>query len=153
LSRQKKALLSYLFEEACTSGESLLESSKLAKEMLEVALKTFDKIYLIIDGLDECKKDEKILISTWFQSTINNESVDDPARLRCLFISQDDNDTCKLFKNVPTFQITSADNREDIAHFCMAWARKIQEKFELSTGDTDSLMTTVSSGADGELFP
>lgn len=121
--------------------------------MLEVALKTFDKIYLIIDGLDECKKDEKLLISTWFQSTINNESVDDPARLRCLFISQDDNDTCKLFKSVPTFQITSADNREDIAQFCMAWARKIQEKFELSTGDTDSLMTTVSSGADGELFP
>lgn len=77
-------------------------------------MKTFDKLYLIIDGLDECKKDEKKLISTWFKSTINAISVDDPECLRCLFISQDDNDTCKFFRDIPTLHIINANHKEDI---------------------------------------
>ncbi|KAI9766234.1 MAG: hypothetical protein M1840_006648 [Geoglossum simile] len=93
----KKALLSYIYKEASTSGESSLESSELTKKLLEVALKAFNKVYLIIDGFDECGKTEKKLISTWFQSIINSVSIEDSGGLRCLFVSQADNDTGSLF--------------------------------------------------------
>ncbi|KAH0562509.1 hypothetical protein GP486_002801 [Trichoglossum hirsutum] len=151
LLRHKKALLSYIYKEASTSGESSLESSELTKKLLEVALKAFDKVYLIIDGLDECGKTEKKLISTWFQSIVNSTSTEDSGSLRCLFVSQADNDTGSLLNTIPTLQITSMHNREDITNYCAVWARKIQEKFELSPVDTESIVATVSSRADGEV--
>ncbi|KAH0537608.1 hypothetical protein FGG08_005600 [Glutinoglossum americanum] len=149
LLHHKKTLLSYIYEKAFTGGGSSLESLELAQELLKVALMAFDRVYLVIDGLDECRKTEKMLISTWFQSMVNSVSADDPLNLRCLFIGQVDNDTSHLLNAIPTLQITSAHNSEDIANYCKVWAGKIREKFELSSVDTESLVTTVSARADG----
>ncbi|KAI9766233.1 MAG: hypothetical protein M1840_006647 [Geoglossum simile] len=54
-----------------------------------------------------------------------------------------------LFNTIPALQITSTHNREDITNYCVVWARKIQEKFELTPVDTESIIATVSSRADG----
>jgi hypothetical protein len=151
LLRYKKTLLSHIYEEASRSGGGVLESLELAKELLEVALRAFNRVFLIIDGVDECGKTEKKLISTWFQSIVNSVSADDPQSLRCLFMSQVDNDTSHLFRGIPALQITSANNSEDITNYCRVWAGKIREKFDLSPVDTESMVTNVSGRADGEV--
>src|SRR5437763_7902 len=68
LLRQNDGLLSYLYEKALLSGETILESRVLAKELLETALKSLEKVYIIIDGVDECDRDEKKIIISWFRS-------------------------------------------------------------------------------------
>ena len=64
LLHQDESLLPYLFEVASSSGESILSAPSIAKELLEIAVRAFDQVYIIVDGIDECEKAEKKLIST-----------------------------------------------------------------------------------------
>lgn len=70
--RENDDLLPYLYEKASISGEPILRSPELARELLETALRSLAKVYVIIDGLDECDKNEQKKIITWFRSTIDS---------------------------------------------------------------------------------
>src|ERR1700738_4462912 len=59
LLSQNEDLLPYLFEKAAMSGEMVLESPVLTKELLETALKSSENVYIVLDGLDECEALEK----------------------------------------------------------------------------------------------
>ncbi|KAF8863167.1 hypothetical protein BDZ45DRAFT_765670 [Acephala macrosclerotiorum] len=60
LSRNKsKDHMLYVDEKASFSGELVLASLKLAKELLETAIQSCKKTYIILDGLDECNRDER----------------------------------------------------------------------------------------------
>jgi hypothetical protein len=106
-----KDLLAYVYDKASASGETSLDSPKLAKELLETAIKSLGKVYILIDGLDECEKAEKKPISSWFQSIVYSVSASDPESLQCLFISQHDNDAGRLFAGLPTLRISSDLNK------------------------------------------
>jgi hypothetical protein len=147
-----KSLMAYVYDKASTSGETSLDSLKLAKELLETALKSLSKVYVLIDGLDECNRVEKKPISSWFQSIVHSVSTSDPESLRCLFIGQHDNDAGNLFAGLPTLSITSDLNKQDIASYCSVWAEKIQEKFGLSDEEKHSIVREISERASGNVF-
>lgn len=62
-----ESLLLYIDEKVSGSGETILTSSKLAKELLETAFKSCQKMYIVLDGLDECNREERKEISAWFR--------------------------------------------------------------------------------------
>ncbi len=107
---------------------------------------------MIIDGLDECRKSEKKPISTFVRATIDSVSVDDPTKLRCLFVSQNDNDIFKLLNGVPTLQINSKCNGQDIVEYCAVRADGIGKKFGIDASEVENMVVTVSSRADGEYY-
>ncbi|KAI9779019.1 MAG: hypothetical protein M1816_003779 [Peltula sp. TS41687] len=146
---QNGSLLPYLYEKASSSGERVLESSALAEEILEVALKSLENVYTIIDGLDECDNNEKKRIIMWFRKIIDLRPETESESLRCLFFSQDDGVIGKLLARIPVIPISSEDTKEDIQRYTAAWSQKIQGKFGLPDDRCDRITETVVEIAKG----
>lgn len=149
---QNDSLLSYVYEEAATSGEKPLNTLKRSQEILGVALKSLDKVYLIIDGLDECPPNEKKIIAPWLQTLVRSLSENDHAPMKCVFFSQSDKEIGKLFKGLLSVPIRSADLDGDIMTFCKIEAQKIQQKFDLPDSETEEIIQKVSHEAKGKFF-
>lgn len=116
-----------------------------------MALESFDDLVLIIDGLDECVKSQKDEISSWIRSEIGLALANQSNNMRCCFISQDDNDTGRLLKFLPTFKITEQHNSVAISSFCKHRADEIGTIFALPSPDVQDLAKCVSGKADGKL--
>ena len=144
---QNKDLLPYLYHSCISSGQVTLTSPQLCKELLEVALKSLPKSYIIVDGLDECSIAERKMMISILTSTIGDSS---PGSLRGLFISQDENDIRRLLQQASSIRISENDNKEDIRKFSDLWAQRIQDKFELAQENADYISTAVLNGAEGE---
>lgn len=148
---QNGSLLPYFYEKASISGESVLESLVLARELLEVSLKSLGTVYVIIDGLDECDKSEQKQIITWFRSIIESRSEADSESIRCLFFSQDNGVVGKLLSKTPVIRINPKDTKEDIQRYNALWSVKIQEKFGLPDLTRENIALKVTEAADGKL--
>jgi hypothetical protein len=146
---QNNSLLPYVYEMAAQSGEKPLGTLKLTKEILENCLMSLDEVYIVIDGLDECPPAEKKSIASWFQNVVDSVSEDGGGRMRCLFLSQNDKETSRLFKGLPSVLIRSADLVGDIKTFCKTEGEKIKEKFVLSDPETEKIVQKVSQEAKG----
>jgi hypothetical protein len=114
LLSQNEDLLPYLFEKASTNGEVALESPILTKELLETALKSWEKVYIVLDGLDECDPHEKRAIVSWFQSAVAALPDIELGTIRCLFVSQDDGEIGKLLSKTPAIRMKPDDTKLDI---------------------------------------
>ena len=147
LLRQNDDLLPYLFEKCCQSGEAVLESGILSRHLLECALQTCEQVYIVIDGLDECDRNEKRAILSFFLA-ISDKGL--PSFFKCLFVSRDDGYIGKFLHKFPTIRISAADNREDIQNYVNIWARKIQNKFGLADTESEAIFSAVVSNANGE---
>ena len=150
--QQDNDLLAFFYENVAASGDESLRSIKLAKDMLTIAIKKFDKVYIILDGLDECPVKEKKLISSWFCDVVDgcSDTEAEAEAMRCLFISQDDNDCGKLLGRLPTVKVSSSDNNSDILAFCHSWEKQIQLKFYLPEPEVQFIGTEVTKRADGK---
>ena len=150
LLQMNKALLPYLYEKASSSAESCLTLQADAEELLETALQSLGKVYVIIDGLDECDKVEKMRILTWFKNFVLKTYQDNPESVRCLFVSQDDGDLRKSFAKIPTFRLADDDNAKDIESYAISWSKKIQNKFDLDEDKCAGIVAGVSTRAKGK---
>ncbi|KAF2815322.1 uncharacterized protein BDZ99DRAFT_516056 [Mytilinidion resinicola] len=148
-TKLNSSLLPFVLEKESSSGTDSLRSSKIAKEILAAAVESFGDLILVIDGLDECIKSQKNEIVSWALSVIASAETDDSRNLRCCFLSQDDNDTGRLLKALPTFKITDKHNSQDISHFCRRRANEIGQNFGLLPQDVQSLAECVAGKADG----
>lgn len=149
LSQLKPSLLPFILDKASSSGTDSLKSPKVAKDILNVALESFDNLSLVIDGIDECVKSQKDEISSWVRSTVTAAQANHSENLRCCFLSQDDNDTGRLFKALPTFRIAEQHNSSDILRYCRLRASEIGVAFGLPSQDVQDLAECVSRKADG----
>ncbi|KAF2686439.1 ankyrin [Lentithecium fluviatile CBS 122367] len=143
------SLAPFIFDKQSASGVDSLRSSKLAKELLDVAVETFDALTLIVDGLDECVKSRKEEISSWVRSFVARAGEDGSRNLRCCILSQDDNDTGRLLKGLTTFKITVQHNTPDILQFCQRRANEIGHDYGLPPQDVQNLAECVTEKADG----
>jgi hypothetical protein len=152
---QNESLLPYLFEKASSSGDTALESPELASELLATAIKSVQKVYVIIDGLDECDRKDKKSIVSWFRSMIDACSEEYPNSLRCLFLSQDDGDTGKLLSRAATITLTKTNTKQDIQDFTTTYAKRLQSKFDFAEDVLDKIIITVTERASGKFshFP
>ncbi|EMD96161.1 hypothetical protein COCC4DRAFT_55683 [Bipolaris maydis ATCC 48331] len=148
LISQDDALLSYLYEKASTSGQVTLSLEATARELLETSLKAFEKLYIIIDGIDECEGDQRQQIVSFFQDTCDSLPPADMDSLRCLFVSQDDNIARKHFAGVPSLKITEAHTRKDIVEFVAGRSMAIKLKFDLTTDRQQWVQDQVMKSAD-----
>lgn len=147
---QNKSLLSYLYEKSSRSGESCLETKALAKDLLITALKSMDNVFIVIDGLDECEREDKCAIISWFKAIVDTSAESDLGGIRALLISQDDGEIRRLLNPAPELQIKSDDNLEDIQSYTTYKAIGLQKKFDLSTTMIGEISSKVCARAEGE---
>ena len=148
-------LLQYLYDRAANSGEAVLSSGNTAKALLETALKTCDKtqkVYIIIDGLDEYSREDRKEISTWFKEQVRNIPTNDLGALRCLFISQDDGYARKDLSDCSSIKLTPNNTRHDIEAYCEMWQQLIVQKFKLLDPKEHNISTIITARAQGTLY-
>ena len=148
LLKQNGDLLSYLYDKSMSSGQVSLASGQLCRELLDVTLNSASKTYIIIDGIDECDANERKAILSCFTTII--EKQPQPGNLRCLIVSQDENDIKKLLQMASVVRLKNDGNKADIENFTRKWTFKIQQKFELSEEYSDLIMNIVANRADGK---
>ncbi|KAH8789515.1 hypothetical protein F5882DRAFT_354269 [Hyaloscypha sp. PMI_1271] len=128
-SEKSNDILLYVDEKASTSGETVLSSSKLAKELLETIFQSCKKTYIILDGLDECNRDERKEIATWFRQLVDGLPRREMDTIRCLFVSQDDGYARKDLSMLPSIKLTLNSNKSDIETYAKVWHQRIEERF------------------------
>lgn len=145
-------LLLQLYEKGnLQSGEAILRDTSMAKELLDVAL-DFDKTtYIIIDGIDECIREERKEICSWFSERVNKLGKDDHGNIRCLFVSQEDGIAKKDLAMVPAIKILPSHVHKDIRRYVDSWRVKIEEKHGPLDPAVHPLTDIIMSSARGNL--
>jgi antirestriction protein len=144
------ALLSYLYERVSTSGQVSLSMETTAKEMLATSLKTFPKLYVVIDGIDECERDERREIVSFFEKTWESLPQNDQDSLRCMFISQDDSIARKDFANMSSLRVTESDTQQDIAAYVRERSAEVRSNLDLTTDQQDWIQDRIAKSVDGK---
>ncbi|KAF1995032.1 hypothetical protein P154DRAFT_548731 [Amniculicola lignicola CBS 123094] len=126
LLKQHPVMLEYFFQKCCGDPKPILDSLVLVEELLAFAFENCSSAYVILDGLDECPRDERKHIVKWFRKLVE-DPVNEPDRIRCLFISQDDGVARKDFGGLSNTKITTQDNRKDIEQYCRFKAEELKQ--------------------------
>lgn len=156
LSKGIPDLISHLHRESCESGQEILTSLNLAQELLQLVFNYATQnqtIYIVLDGLDECERDERKIIATWIQSFSESLAVDKRNLFRCLFVSQDDGVARKDFKHISRLKLVETHTRRDIEAYASFWHRKIEEKFGKLEASEPNITKIVTAAAQGRVYP
>jgi hypothetical protein len=154
--KQNPGLLLHFYQKCCNSGEALLTSLALARELLDLAFSNCNSAYIILDGLDECERGERKSITKWFRTLVEDLPAEDPDRFHCLFVSQDDGIARKDLSGIETVTIRVGDNQPDIHRYSLVEAGRLKERLaqfcELSDEKLGLIATTVAKSANGRLY-
>lgn len=153
LLKQNKEMLPYLFEEASNSSDSVLTNPATSKELLDMGIRNCKSVYIILDGIDECSRDERKSITCWFRNLIEELPPSNAEAIRCLFVSQDDGAARKDFAGLSTIAISARDNKNDIKEYSTIWAERIKEKFGISDHMSSNIALNVLNTSDGITSP
>ena len=149
LLKQDRDMLPYFYERCCESGEAVLDSRALIEELLKLAFDNCKSAYIILDGLDECARDERKEITQWFRKLVEDLPTSEPERLRCLFVSQDDGVARKDFSGLANIKIKSEDNKHDINLYSRIEADKLKLTFNLAEERAAGIASTVANSVEG----
>ncbi|KAK4867343.1 hypothetical protein LT330_000853 [Penicillium expansum] len=146
---QDQNMLLYFYQECCDSKEAVLTSPVKVTKLLEFAFKNCKSAYIIIDGLDECERDQRKGIVQWFRTLVESLPIIEPWRLRCLFTSQNDSLARKDFDEIASLTIGPDDIKNDLQGFCQREADQLRASLYISEDMADSISATVTQQAGG----
>lgn len=139
----------FFYDKFSKSSEAVLSKTQDIEELLRIALLNCAKVYIVIDGIDECARDERKKITSWFRDIVENLEPPHLDRIRCLFVSQDDGIARKDFDGITTLKIEPADVKHDIKQYSLHEAGQIQSIFELSDDMKADIAAKMIRAADG----
>ncbi|KAH8173584.1 NACHT domain-containing protein [Sarocladium implicatum] len=126
---QHDALLDYLYTTMSNGHAGNVSTKAEAGRLLDFSLRV-RKTFVVLDGLDECDRDERLHICEWFRSTVEKLDRKQHGDIRCLFICQEDGIANKDLRDIAHLRITSELNRKDILSF----SRIAQNNIEAQLG-------------------
>lgn len=142
-------LLPLFYDKFSKSSEAVLSKVQDIEDLLRVSLLNCNKVYIIIDGIDECGRDERKRITSWFRDVVENLEPPHLDRIRCLFVSQDDGVARKDFDGITALKIKPTDVENDIEQYCLHEAAQIQSMFQLSDDMRENIASRMKKAADG----
>lgn len=131
---------------------ALLKNKRDIEELLEAALLDCPNTYIILDGIDECRLDERQDIVSWFRKFVTEKlTQNNHDQVRVLFVSQDDMRSSRDFSEISNrIKIKVDDNRGDVRLFGESQAERIQQRHQLLPNEMkDTIATRVADGSDG----
>lgn len=143
--------MDYLYAKSA-EGDPLSTVSD-AQDLLQTAFQTRDskeRLYIIIDGLDEWDRDNRKDIAEWFQKVVMDVPPAEFGSIRCLFVSQDDGAARKDLSACSRIKLTVADNKQDIEAYCKFQEQEIETKFGKLDNPNQTITSLVTARAQGE---
>lgn len=150
---QCQDLIPYSHEKSRTSGELNLTTTKLAGQLLKLFCEKLPKLYIVIDGLDECNTDQRKLVLSFLTETVVHCDNHNPGKLRVLLVSQDFLDIAKALQAAPVLKLTAEDNKNDITAYVRVWCKKIQQKHALGINEVEDIENATCIRAKGAVAP
>lgn len=147
----RRELLPHCIEMYIASGETTLGTEKLAIKFLELFLQDIPKLYIVVDGLDECDMTERQSLMDFLSKFVDRCDAHEPGKLRVLFVSQGYSDIKKTLANAAVISMSAADNKADIEAYVDIWACKIKEKHDLDQDHVEYIQFKTCAQAHGKL--
>ncbi|KAJ2988150.1 hypothetical protein NUW58_g4128 [Xylaria curta] len=148
LLHQRPSLTPYLFEKASTSGDALLNSTTTARDMIQTVLSSCNKTYIVIDGIDECGRIHRDEIVEVFRTAVENLPAEVIGSVRCLFVSQDDDNARRNFRDLPAIKITN-ESQGDLKDFAEKRHLALEDKFGLLRSKDHHIANILTARARG----
>lgn len=149
LLRADDPLLCWVDEKYQSSGQHILETRDLSREVLRTLLLNGGKTFLVLDGLDECEVEERKLILQCLTNLIKRCDNQTTGKLRVLVISQDYPDIRKGLSDASEIALKSSDNENDLRDYARVKCEELRERFCLAEDEFDYILTTTCERADG----
>ena len=146
-------LLSQLHEKRnSASGEAILSDMEMAQDLLQIALESQRTTYITIDGIDECDREERKIICSWFCDQVHKLPKQDCGNLRCLFVSREDGPAKKDLRTVPAIKVRPIDIANDVKQYILFWKTEIEAKHGIIDDRERPLVTTILASTQGTLI-
>jgi hypothetical protein len=143
-------LLSYIYDEFATVDETKLESTRTLEELLRLAFASQNTTFIVLDGLDECGRDEETGIVSWFQSVFLQSNSHEPVGMvRLLCISQRNGNLDRLLAKAPRVSLENEEHQGDIEAYAAQIAGKIRKNFDITPLDERNIAQNVAKTAAG----
>jgi len=155
---QERNLVPYFFMKAKSSGQVTLAAHQLAQNLLKVSCERILEQFIIVDGLDECPKEERGILLSYLAEIVDQMEDEDPAKLRVLIVSQAEADIAEVLSKesrarpnflAEQFTIQQRDNKSEIENFVSMWVNQIERKFWLSTEEAECIKRLMAARTNG----
>jgi hypothetical protein len=124
----------------------------MLKELLKMCLQSSKITFLVLDGLDECKKGEGEKAILWFTSLLEEINIANSGSIRLLCASQRDGVLDKALSKASIISLDTVEHQKDIELYTRQWSAKIQRKFNLDSELEQDIAMRVSQSAAGKLI-
>jgi hypothetical protein len=139
----------YCYEKCLSGGELILTSATLTKQLLELFCERLEKIFFVIDGLDECGPPERKSLVQALIAMVDKCDSYQPGKLRVLLVSQDLPDIRKALLAATIVSLEPKDNERDIKRYVKEWTDKIQKHHELDETQAEFIRESTFVRAKG----
>jgi hypothetical protein len=155
---QERTLVPYFALKAKSSGQVTLASHQLAQNLFKVSSQRINKQFIIVDGLDECPREERRIILSFLAEIVEQMEDDEPGKFRVLIVSQGEADIAETLtkesRTRPNFSavhlpLQQTHNKAEIDSFVDLRMEEIEMKFQLSPVETDCIRRLMSVRTNG----
>jgi hypothetical protein len=143
-------LIPYCYQKRLEKGGDRLQSLELCKEILGVVVRNTPRIFLVVDGLDECDEEQRKLFLDYIIDLVGKCDCIRTGSLRIAIFSREEPDIKKRLASGRTIAITQDDVGRDIKAYVAHHSCRLQETHGLNDGERDYIQEHVSDRADGE---
>lgn len=139
--------MDYLYEIAVDSGKRHPSTFKTYRDILEHITGAHDCLFIGIDGLDECEKEDRGFILSLLDHVLKAPSPQ--AKIRIFLTSQRMSDLQKLLKSALRFDIKPQHIQQDIENYVKRRALRLCNEFGFGHEKERSITADVSNRSEG----
>jgi hypothetical protein len=143
-----------LYNDLLSAPEESLRSTKALEDHIKDALEGYQTVFLVLDGLDACDRDEAECTVEWLLSLMSGGLETSNVRLRLLFSGQRDGVLDKILVNKPSIALESSEKHlEDIVQYCQTFIGRNKRKAKLNIDREleNTIVKLVTEEAKGRL--
>ncbi|KAI0105552.1 WD40 repeat-like protein [Nemania sp. FL0031] len=118
-------LSDHFLHEISSIDKAKLRSTKTLEGLIKTALASYEVSYIVLDGLDECSRDQATKSINWFLSILKDQPQPTKTALRLLFCGQNDGNLEVLLAGQPSISLAAKGHQEDIYRYCQTRSKKI----------------------------
>lgn len=146
-------LSDHLFDELASVQGVTLRSNKNLESLIATNLESYQRSFIVIDGLDEAAPGEAKKSLNWLLSLVNGGLKEPKVSVRILFSGQRDGNLDHILSDQPSIPLESyPEHEKDIRRYCIRLVDQIHQKFGNSITSTmkDEIISRVVGQAKGE---
>lgn len=147
LLRLNPVSLGYLYETAVDSGKRHPSTFNTYGDILEHMTSVHDSLFIGIDGLDECEKNDRRLVLSLLDQMLKVSSPQ--AKIKIFLTSQRMNDLEHSLKPALRFDIKCHHVKQDIKNFVHRRALELCKNVGFGPEKQSSITTEISNRSDG----